>query len=67
MYVAPTLKKVFFGKPIRYDPEIPMSQQREMICSYLMDTITELAVSQPKHTVVPYPNIPKRDYPTNHS
>lgn len=67
MYVAPTLKKVFFGKPIRYDPEIPMSEQRERICSYLMDTITELAVSQPKHTVVPYPNIPKRDYPTNHS
>ena len=31
----------------------------------LMDDITRMAVSLPEHTVVPYPNIPKKDYPKN--
>ena len=30
-----------------------------------MDAITEIAVAQPEHTVVPYPNIPKSQYPKN--
>jgi hypothetical protein len=30
-----------------------------------MDAITEIAVRQPEHTVVPYPNIPKKQYPKN--
>ena len=65
MYLAPELRKIIFGKPIAYDPDIPFDQQREEICRYLMDSITELAVSQPKHRVIPYPNMAKRDYPTN--
>ena len=65
MYIAPKLGRIFLGKPIRYNPEIPMEQQRQAICHYLMDAITGLAKAQPMHTVIPYPNIPKQDYPSN--
>ena len=37
----------------------------ERICSYLMKEITEIARGLPKHTVVPYRNIPKKEYPFN--
>lgn len=63
MYLAPRLRKVFFGKAIRFDPEKPIKEERERICSALMDTITEIAISQPVHTVVPYPNISRKHYP----
>lgn len=65
MYLAPRLKKVFFGKPIRYDPNNTPEEERQRICDYLMETVTEIARSQPLHTVIPYPNIPKREYPQN--
>ena len=65
MYVAPKLKKLYFGKPIAFDPEIPMDEQRQTICKYLMDAITEIAVNLPRHTVVPYANISSEDYKTN--
>ena len=42
-----------------------MEQERSRICNYLMDEITSIACSLPRHTVVPYPNIPKKDYPCN--
>ena len=32
-----------------------------------MDSITELAQELPEHIVVPYPNISKKDYRTNHA
>ena len=31
----------------------------------LMERITDLALSAPPHTVVPYANIPKKQYPRN--
>ncbi len=65
MYIAPALKKMCLGKPITFCPEAPMEQERQRICAYLMDAVTELAVQLPRHTVVPYPNIPKKDYPQN--
>lgn len=30
-----------------------------------MDEITAVAEALPEHTVVPYRNIPKKDYPSN--
>ncbi len=66
IYIAPRLKKVYIGKAIRYCPENPIEQERERIAKYLMDAITDIADSLPAHTVIPYPNIPKRDYPSNH-
>lgn len=65
MYLAPKLKTMYLGKPIAYCPENPNKAECARICDYLMEEITKIAYSLPKHTVVPYPNIPKKDYPTN--
>jgi len=65
MYVAPRLKTLCLGKPIAFDPEASMDAQREKICHYLMEEITALAQALPEHTVVPYRNIPKKQYPSN--
>ena len=65
LYVAPKLNTLFFGKPIRFRADKPIAEERTRICNALMDAITEIAVSQPEHTVVPYPNVPKSRYPKN--
>ncbi len=65
MYIAPNLKKMFIGKPIRFYADNSMDKERERICSYLQDEITKIACSLPTHIVVPYNNMPKKDYPTN--
>ena len=65
LYIAPTLKKMYLGKPIRFCAANPMEEERACICEYLMKEITEIAVSLPEHTVVPYNNVPKKDYPSN--
>jgi hypothetical protein len=56
---------MYIGKPVRFDPDIPMDTQRTEICTYLMDSITDIACHLPEHTVVPYRNIPKKFYPKN--
>lgn len=65
LYIAPKLKKMYLGKPIRFCADQPMEEERRRICSYLMEQITHIACSLPQHTVVPYRNIPKKDYPSN--
>lgn len=65
MYIAPKLKKMYLGKPIYFNHEKPMDDERKRICEYLMSEITKIACSLPKHRVVPYRNIPKKDYPYN--
>ena len=65
MYLAPKIRKMVLGKPIFYNPETPGKEERRRISGELMDAITEIAVSLPRHRVVPYPNIPKKDYPYN--
>ena len=65
LYIAPKLKTMYFGKPIRFNPDVPIAEERKRICDYLMREITEIAVSLPEHTVIPYRNIPKKDYPKN--
>ena len=65
LYIAPKLKQIHLGKPIQFNPNVPMDEERRRICRYLMDEITNIAVSLPEHTVVPYRNIPKKDYPKN--
>lgn len=63
MYIAPKLKITCFGAPITFDPTAPIAQERERICTYLKEEITRVARALPEHTVIPYRNIPKRDYP----
>lgn len=65
LYVAPALKTLFLGVPIRFRADAPIEDERARICEYLMTEITKLAGSLPKHAVVPYNNIPKKQYPTN--
>jgi len=62
MYIAPMLKEVHIGKPIKFSHDTPLDVERTRICNYLMDEITSVAMSLPKHKVVPYPNTPKRKY-----
>ncbi len=65
MYLAPKLKKMYLGTPIRFDPEAPIETERTRIAERLMEEITQMAVRAPLHKVVPYNNIPSRQYPTN--
>lgn len=65
LYIAPELEKMYLGKPIRFCAANPIEEERRRICNYLMDEITSIAVSLPEHTVVPYRNIPKKEYPRN--
>ncbi len=67
MYIAPSLKKMYLGQPVTFCPEKPIEEERQRICAYLMEQITQIAVSLPEHTVVPYANVPRRDYPSNHT
>ncbi len=65
LYLAPKLHKMYIGKPVYFDPEAPIDRERHRICECLMDRITDMATALPLHTVVPYPNMPKKNYPTN--
>ena len=65
MYLAPRLKTIYYGKPIFFQPDAPLAEERRRICDELMDAITDMAVSLPEHTVIPYPNIPRKQYPKN--
>lgn len=65
LYIAPKLKKMVIGKPVYFRPEAEPKEERHRICNYLMDEITAIACSLPEHTVVPYPNISKKEYKTN--
>ena len=50
---------------MRFRADAPIEEERKRLCAYLMDAITDIAVAQPEHTVIPYPNVPKRLYPKN--
>lgn len=63
MYNAPTLKTIVCGKPIKFDSSAPIKEQRKVICDYLKTEITKLAKDLPVHSVVPYANVPKKQYP----
>lgn len=65
LYVCPALKKLVIGKPVYYDHTADKKAEPQRIARALMDAVSELAYEQPPHTVIPYPNIPKKDYPTN--
>ncbi len=65
MYIAPKLRKLVLGKPIVFCALALIAEERRRICGYLMYKITRLACALPLHTVIPYRNIPKKDYPKN--
>lgn len=65
LYIAPKLKRMYVGDPVPFDPSAPIREERRRICACMMDGITKIAVGLPRHIVVPYRNIPKKDYPYN--
>lgn len=65
LYVAPRLRAMYLGEPVRFDHTAPPEAERRHICGEMMDRITALAVSLPQHTVVPYRKLPGVPYPTN--
>ena len=65
LYIAPTLKEMHFGKPVKFSADAQPKEEKERVRRYLMDEITEIAINLPPHTVVPYRNIPKKYYPKN--
>lgn len=65
MYLAPNLKKMVLGTPVVFDPEAPIKEERRRICQYLTGEITAIARALPRHKVVPYLNVPKKEYPYN--
>ena len=65
MYMAPKLKTLYLGEPVRFNAQAPIQEERQRICQAMAEGITRLACSLPEHTVVPYRNIPKRLYPKN--
>ena len=62
-YLSPKLKLMTFGEPVRWDPEADTAAERARIKSEMRERITALAKALPPHTVVPYINVPKREYP----
>lgn len=65
LYIAPNLKKMYLGKPIKFSGESPFLEERERVCKELMLAITDIAEGLPLHKVVPYRNINKKLYPLN--
>jgi len=65
LYIAPKLRKAYIGKPTVFEPDISINEERQRICRYLMDAITDTAVNLPPHIVVPYTNMPKTSYSWN--
>lgn len=63
MYIAPKLRQICFGRPLRFRAGEPAGAERSRICRCLSQRIVEMAESLPLHTVVPYRNMPKKDYP----
>lgn len=62
MYNAAKIKKIVFGKPIEFDINMNIDEQREKIVSYLKEEITRIALILPPHKVVPYLNVGKKNY-----
>lgn len=63
MYNAVRLHKVLLGKPIKYDPNIPIDEMRKIINDYLKKEITSLALSLPPHKVVQFVNNGRKNNP----
>lgn len=65
MYLAPALKKMYLGPPVRFRADAPFEEEQRRICDELMTEISRIACGLPRHKVVPYNNIPKKGYGYN--
>jgi hypothetical protein len=65
LYMAPALRTMYLGEPVRYDPDAPQREECRRVCDALSARIAAMATALPRHRVVPYRNIPRKDYPYN--
>ncbi len=65
MYIAPALRTMYIGQAISYNSEHDITDERQRISKEISEAITTMARALPKHRVVPYRNICKRNYLTN--
>lgn len=65
LYLAPKRKTMVYGRPILFDPDAPLEEERQRICEALMDAVTDMALSLPRHKVIPYPNLSARHFRYN--
>ena len=65
MYLCPALKTIVYGEPTEFDTDAPVKEELERVRVYLMDEITRMGRALPRHRVVPYPNMAKKDWPYN--
>lgn len=65
MYLAPALRTMYLGEPIAFCPDNSIKEERQRICTHLKEEISSIAYDLPKHRVVPYNNVSKKDYNYN--
>ena len=63
MYLAPTLKLISFGEPLRADPDASVKAERESVSRVMTERITALANALPLHDVITYRKMPKKHRP----
>ena len=63
MYNAPKINTLVYGEPIKFNANEPIEEQRKTVVEYLKKEITKMAKELPVHTVVPYANVKKKNYP----
>lgn len=62
MYLAPKIKTSNIGTAIEYNPNEEASIERNRISSYLKEEITALCLELPKHKIVCYDNVGRKNY-----
>ena len=62
VYNAAKLNTISIGKPIKFNSNKPIEEERKIICDYLKEQITILAMELPSHKVVPYLNVGRKNY-----
>ena len=62
-YLAPTLKLISFGEPLRSDPDASVKAERERVSRVMTERITALANALPLHDVITYRKMKKKQRP----
>ena len=65
LYVCPAFHTLYLGEPVPFDPKAPIAEERQRIWRVMSEGVLALARALPEHRVVPYLNLPKKDYPSN--
>lgn len=54
VYVERRNRVIAIGKPVEYDPDIPIKEQRELVCEALQEGMDRMARGLKKHRPVPF-------------